>query len=355
MTETLRQSLPQIYRDLLPPFFDAEAPRETKATCDSCAMCPPADRPPSPGVVYFRPDAKCCTFQPRLPNYLVGSILRDSAPDMAEGKRRIGAQIEGRIGVTPQWLAPSRKYSLLLEASRESSFGRSTALRCRYYEEAGGLCTVWRHREANCSTFFCKYVAGADGQTFWRDVDRYLRRVEARLSRYAVTTLDPGLEEPPLKSRQLTLEELEDRSPDAAAYGSIWGTWEGREEELYLACHDLIAGLSRDDFDRIVEARPPELLALEESRQRLQVPTLPERVTLNPEGSPKPLSEGVLITTYSRYEPIQLTPALHEVLQEFGPGETVAEVRARLLRDQEIDIPESMLIELYQLRVIVAA
>ena len=61
----------------------------------------------------------------------------------------------------------------------------------------------------------------------------------------------------------------------------------------------------------------------------------------------------MLVSTYSKYEPIKLSPDLLEALRELGPGETVAEVRARLLRDHGADLPEEMLASLYQLRVLV--
>ena len=65
------------------------------------------------------------------------------------------------------------------------------------------------------------------------------------------------------------------------------------------------------------------------------------------------VADGVIVASYSRYEPIKLTEGLHEALGELGPKETVAEVRARLLRDHGLDLPELMLFELYRLGVLV--
>jgi hypothetical protein len=59
------------------------------------------------------------------------------------------------------------------------------------------------------------------------------------------------------------------------------------------------------------------------------------------------------VGTYSKYEPIKLTPALMEVLRELRADETVADFRARMKRDHEVDVPEEILLGLYQLRVIV--
>ena len=145
MADTLRSLLPALYHPLLPELFDTPAPLEQKATCGSCAMCPPKGAPaPSDDVTYFRPDTKCCTFEPRLPSYLVGAILADERPDMAEGRRRIRAKIAARVGVTPPWLTSSAKYDVLFDASRENAFGRSLLLLCPYYWSAGSIAKASR-------------------------------------------------------------------------------------------------------------------------------------------------------------------------------------------------------------------
>jgi Fe-S-cluster containining protein len=354
MSETLRQAMPRVYERVLPPFFDTLAPEEPKATCNACTMLPPAD--PMPGVTYFRADTKCCTYQPFIPNYLVGAILADPEPLMAEGQRRVRAHIASRIGVTARWLAPSRKHTALFRAARESSFGRSTLLRCPYYKEEGGLCTVWRHRESVCSTFFCKYAAGADGQAFWRAVDAYMRMVERELAAHVVLTLAPELREPPRPLDQMSLEELEDRPPTEEDYRSFWGDWQGREEEFYRAAHDYVQGLSREAFERILApsgGEPEELRALTAAYDKMRTTVLPERLVLDLYRPPMPVDDGVVVGSYSKYEPIKLTQALFEVLQEMRADETVEEFRARMMREHEVEVPAEMLLSLHQLRVLI--
>lgn len=350
MSQSLRSALPAVYARLLPPFFDTPAPEEEKATCSDCAMCDKGA--PVPGVTYFRPDAKCCTYQPHLPNYLVGAILADADPAMAEGQRRIRGYIAGRIGVTARWLTPSRKRTVLFRAARESSFGRSLLLRCPYFQEEGGLCTIWRHRESVCSTFFCKYDAGADGRDFWRAVEAYLRHVEHALASHAVARIAASLVEPARPEGQISLEELEDRPPSDEEYAALWGEFQGREEELYRAAHEIVAGLSREEFDRIV-AGEEDLRALTAAHRRLVSPPLPERLVLDLYRPPIPVEDGVVVGSYSNYEPIKLTADLFEVLRELRPDETVADFRARLLRDHRVDVPEDMLVALHRLRVLI--
>jgi Fe-S-cluster containining protein len=357
VAETFFDLLPAVYRELLPPFFAGEALVETKATCDDCAMCDKTGGAGGDATAYFRPDAKCCTFQPHLPNYLVGAVLRDADPALAEGGRRICARIAGRIGVTPQWLAPGRKYSLLLEASRASSFGRSTALRCSFFEPDGGLCTIWKHRDSACSTFFCKHVGGADGKLFWTALESWLRLVERRLSAYAVQTLAPELEEPAVAAGTLTLEDLEERAPSPADYAAAWGAWAGREAEFYERCYEVVSALDRDRFEALVgDDGAKGLLSDVEARHTAAVaPALAERLALNPELALHRVDGGVIVTTYSRYEPMMLSDALYEVLQQLDGGERVADVLERLRRDHDIELPDGLLLSLQQMRVVVPA
>jgi hypothetical protein len=353
---SLRDILPAVYGELLPAFFRTSAPREEKATCSSCAMCPPPQTPPAVAAAgYFRPDTKCCTYHPRLPNYLVGGLLGDGRGDVAEGRRRVQQVIAGRLGVTPQWVAPPRKTRVIYHAARRTSFGRSLVLRCPYFQADGGLCTIWRWRDSDCSTFFCKYSAGADGQTFWRALNGYLHEVENRLAAHAVSALAPQLDEPAVEPGYLTLEDLEDRPPPPEVYAQVWGDWEGREEDFYRACHQRIAALDAGQVEEIVgdeaHRRFERLVA---SHRAVAEPALPERLVLNGELTTSPTDGGVLVSTYCDYDPLMLSPALHSVLQSLSPGDTLAENRARLMAEDGTELPDDLLIMLHQMRVLVA-
>jgi Fe-S-cluster containining protein len=349
---TFADLLPVVYRSLLPPFFARDAIREERATCRSCAMCDPSGGD-GDGVTYFRPDAKCCTYQPFLPNFLAGGVLRDESPALAEGARRVRERIARRIGVTPRWLGPGRKYSLLLEASRVSSFGRSTTLRCSFYEPEGGSCTIWKHRNSVCSTFFCKHVSGADGKVFWVALESWLAYVEQRLAAFAVETLAPELREPEIARGLLTREDLEDRPPSETDYASYWGPWVGREADFYMRCHELTTSLDRATFERLIGDGGSELLADVEAKHAIVVaPRLAERLALNPELEVRTVEGGVIVVSYSRYEPMLLSDALHEVLRQFSARERVVDVLARLKREHDVELPEGLLLSLQQMRIV---
>lgn len=85
MTEDVNTSLAAPLSSTLPPLYAAwmdqvlagPIPEETQATCDNCAMCAKAGDPPASSTLFFHPQVKCCTYLPRLPNFLVGRLLAD--------------------------------------------------------------------------------------------------------------------------------------------------------------------------------------------------------------------------------------------------------------------------------------
>jgi Fe-S-cluster containining protein len=246
----LREMLPAVHRHLLPSFFDESVPDETLATCHRCAMTVPDVLPERTPEGFFRPDVKCCSFHPNLPNFLVGAILADESPEMHEGRERIRARIAARVGVGPVWLAAPRKYTLLFLASRKTSFGRSLVLRCPYFNPEGANCSIWRHRDAVCTTFFCKHVGGEDGDALWRAVESILRIVERRLAEHAARVIGAEIPQSSTSLDTLTLEELEERPPNSSTYAATWGAWVNREETYYRACRDIVSQLDRSVFER---------------------------------------------------------------------------------------------------------
>jgi Fe-S-cluster containining protein len=354
---TLRSTFAPVYRKLLPAFFDQPAIVETRATCENCAMCARADTVAGVSgvsVVHFAPDLKCCTYHPTLPNYLVGAIFADPDPALSEGRRRLDEKIAARIGVTPQWLAAPRKHALLLDAARLSSFGRSRALLCPYYQD--GLCSIWRHREAVCSTFFCKYESAARGHAAWDALKRYFYLIERLLSARAAQAIDESLTEPAVARGRLTQADLEDRPPPDDEYRGFWGEWAGHEREFYLRCYEFVAGLDAGDCERL-HADSPELRArLEEAEQRhaaLDVTGPSPRLVLGSELSSVPVPDGAVVTTYSRYDSLFLSQALRDALSQFRADESVAETKARLKREQGLDLPDDVieLLERYEVLV----
>ncbi|HEU4403928.1 MAG TPA: hypothetical protein VFS43_01340 [Polyangiaceae bacterium] len=362
---TLLDSLPALYRGLFPAFFEGEQPAEAKATCGSCAMSDAARHgrvEPVDGVRrLFRSDTKCCTYHPRLPNYLVGALLAGDEAALAEGRRRVRERLAGRVGVTPQWLKAPATYSLLYSHGR-GAFGRAESLVCPYFDRQGGGCTVWAYREAVCSTFFCKYVAGADGIAFWTSLKTYLTIVELQLSRYALFRLYPeyilaGHDRPDPEGGPLSAEDLDGAPPPEGAYRRLWGEWAGREEAFYLAAHDAVRALARADFERVMGLDGDLTLAVLERRRAAALsPALPERLRFNPDATVKWLDDGsVALGAYSGYDAVALPGEAYALLVAFRGDEPVKAVRERLRQTRGADLDDEVLLVLYRHRVLVDA
>ena len=115
--------LPRTYQRWLREWLPGEIPAESLATCDNCAMAAPPGTSPAVAAqrMYFSPD-KCCTYFPSLPNFQVGNILRDVGGELPEGKKRVTARIETRIGVDPLCLRADRRTAELYRIGTEVGF-----------------------------------------------------------------------------------------------------------------------------------------------------------------------------------------------------------------------------------------
>lgn len=356
MADTLISSLPPVYKDLLSPELEKPAVKETRADCANCQMCNQGTMPAEAEAVFFRPDTKCCTYHPSIPNFLVGAILKDSAPDMQEGKRRIKERIGSRIGVLPYSVAPPTKYLLLYEASRGTSFGRSTALLCPYLTDAG-LCSIWRHRETICSTFYCKFDAGEAGVAFWKTWKAYMQHVESTLAVWSSKAIARDLVQPPYEKSKLTVEELEDKPPKDSLYASWWGTWVGREEEYYVACYNKVRNLSKKEFAKLVDETPKGKQLLSDLRTRyaaISTPFLPERVALNGRMRRLPVANGTVITTtYNPYDSMLIEKELFDVLEKITYDKPLTDTRAELAEKEGIELADELLVHLVRHAVLV--
>jgi hypothetical protein len=352
MAPSLRGTLPEIYSALLPELFDREAIEETRATCNDCAMCDKSGADAA-AVSSFLPDAKCCTYHPTLPNYLVGALLADPSSALEEGRRRVRARIASRIGVTPQWLDAPRKERVLFNASRLTSFGRNHELLCPYFARESGNCTIWKHREAVCATFFCKYDAGAVGYAFWIALRHWLAHVERVLASWAVKSIAPEATEPEVSPGTMTLHDLQGRPPPDAEYRSMWGGFAGREEELYIACAERVRALPREEAAAMMDAGAGRELreTLASRYESLIAPKLADRLVLNPERRVLPLVNAVGVTTYSRYDSLVLAQRLYDALAHLVPDEPPLDTLRRELGD---DASEDLLLQLQLHEVVVS-
>jgi len=277
---------------------------------------------PEGDETHFHPVLKCCTFVPRLPNFLVGAVLRDQKGP--EGTKRVEARIARRLGVSPLGIAPSKREARDGSEMSEESFGRTKSHVCPYLQHDDGRCSIWRHRNSVCTTWFCKHEHGAASLRFWDAAKAALLVIEQSLADHCVLVLDDArsfclstLESARVVEVRgpLALEEAE----ASAAYRRLWGSWNGREAEFFIRSADVVSRMSPDEVLGLGGARLA--LALERVRRAhddLVKPKRPRALTNDPNLTLQ-LSghDAVSLITYRSFDPIEAPKAILDVLPFF--------------------------------------
>ena len=250
----MAELLPLLYQPWIDELLPGGIPDESRATCSACTMLDSGDAT-APDVP-FLPQVKCCTYYPELSNFHVGRVLADRRPEMFGARRILEERIKARIAVTPLYIAPPPVYQALYTDSALAgpfAFGRSPALRCPHFVELKGQCGMWPHRNAVCSTFFCKYVRGPRGRAFWRVLQALLVTLEQSIRSWCVDKLDPSGD---LSAAVWVAEAQKPKALDdqalagttrPALYARVWGAWIGREVDFYGKCAELVGPLALAD------------------------------------------------------------------------------------------------------------
>ncbi len=327
--------LPPLYARWMDAHLGGHIPEETRATCTNCAMAPPKGEPMGPGQ--FDPTTKCCTYVPRLPNFLVGAVLADEDPETAPGRATIEGRLLAGVGVSPLGLARPPAWELVYRhgvVRSDSAFGRTRSLRCPHFLP-DGRCGIWRHREGVCTTWFCRHDRGAVGFAFWEALGAFLNVLERALSYDAVLALGldgealrrvvdgpPAVDGPALDGHQ-----------SAAVRRRTWGVWYEQERELYVAT---AARIERMNWEEVRRAAGPEAEAhgrhVREAWEALVWRTIPERLRLVTLGSLTIGPEIAAIVTHRGYDPIEVPSRLLPLLARFD-GRPTDLVRDELARE----------------------
>ncbi len=318
-------------------------PVEPHATCEQCAMCSTvkADADQS-----FRADVKCCTYLPWLPNFSVGGVLSDEGPGSREAQESVRRRMGDQRWVTPLGLARRPTARHLGELGGQGSFGREKSLLCPHFnDEASGSCSIWRHRNSVCATWYCKHARGRVGQSFWNALKGLLGTAEEHVSVWCA--LELGIS-PMAISRAQEVErvpvvaqvanELAAPAEDLQDLQDIWGDWMGRPEEYYRACAEAATRLSWPD---IVSAGGISILV---KVANVQAAYAAVNSPLEPDSpiflgvAAYPASGGLSrLATYSPYDPLLVPSILPYFLTAFD-GRPFREVAAQIYRDHEMDI-----------------
>jgi hypothetical protein len=322
-------ALPPLYARWADELLQAPLPDEPHATCDDCAMLPREGEPRPAGQDYFDPVAKCCTYQPALPNFLVGRILGDAG---VPGRASVEARIDARAGVSPLGLAMPRDYQAVYHETALTAFGHARRLRCPHHLD-DGRCGIWQHRAAVCASWYCKHERGAVSSRFWRQgIEALLRRVEADLSRHCLLAI--GLDSATVLGALPGLEPLQAPAgvpaDEVDAYQRAWGPWLGRERELYAKAAAIVDPLSWADVLAI--CGPEVRLRAAATRHLYKLVTswdLPPRLVPGTFTVVGASGDDVKVSGYSPRDPVDIPAATIALLHRFD-GRPTASVRAQL-------------------------
>ena len=352
------EGLPEIYRQLLPSVTKWSLPREEKSTCNNCPMKKETASEVLEQRLLFNNVTKCCTYHPRLPNYLVGGLLSDTSAAFAEGRRRMLQRLETRIGVSPWWLNPPPLKEFLYKQVK-SAFGKAESLVCPFFAKESGGCTIWGYRDAVCSTWFCKYQTGADGHKFWMTAKEYLGFVERVLSRYALLQIDEDfvLDDDSAAyyvDDSLNVEALDNKPEPAELYKTLWRDWEGREQEFYVRCFEIVREMNPDQvqslmgIDGLIKEKD-----LGRKREASVSADLPDPLRFNEKATAKWLEDGyVALGSYSYYDAVALPEIAFRLLTKFDGKKPLKEVRAQWHKEFETDLSDDIIQTLYRHRVL---
>ncbi|MBN1294726.1 MAG: hypothetical protein JXB48_23015 [Candidatus Latescibacteria bacterium] len=350
-------SLPFFYQKFLPSFFQNTIPEETVATCNNCPMLSDHGFDDT-DKNFFSPESKCCTHYPNLSNYIVGGLLDSTDPCYEDGRQRMRKQISSRIEVTPHGILRPKKYHFLLTHTQYDYFGRSNWLICPYYDRVKGICTVRPYWNATCNTWFCKYTGGFDDRAFWLTLRKYLKSVEEVLTQYTLLTM--GLDCSKIiknipNSGHLTVAELDDKPLSWENYRSLWGEWEGREEEFYRETFHIVKDLTLRDFERITGISHIIMLEeLKKSYDTLMNNEPPYILKRNPKLQVKSSNEDFCtLIGYSPFDPVEIPRAIYEMLDLFDGDRTNDDVFALLLEKDKKIPTDDLLLSLYRLRILI--
>lgn len=355
-------TLPPLYAGWIAGLLDGPLPHESEATCESCAMWPPAGAP-ADADLYFHPDTKCCTYVPDLPNFLVGRILDDADPALAPGRASLERRLDGRVGVTPLGLLRPPLQVLLYQHGAAAGFGQATTLRCPHYRaDAGGACGIWRHRNGVCSTWFCKHIRGATGQRFWHALEQLLAIVERSLCRWCVLQIGVDADVlarllPRGSDRESGGAGLDaaglDGTVSAEAYRAMWGMWQGRERELFRRAAALVDDLAWSDVARLGGASVEAFARVVVHAHRAQADEpLPARLAVGAFQTIVTGRERVRVVTYSPYDPLELPRRLVDVLPYFDGRPTVEALR-RIQNERGVNVQPDLVRRLVDFGVLV--
>lgn len=229
--------LPGLWKTMLPEDFQFfQLPTEHSSPCHAC---------PQVKAQGFRPDYRCCTYEPRIPNFMLGLALLD---ENEFASKSIKIRVEGQF-LLPEGsqATPASWYASIVQNS-EGLFGKGDTIVCPFLDKSKRACGIHNYRNSVCSTFFCNYDHGNRGDEFWSHLQTLALQIETSLSQEFMERLGFDISHYfdflDSQADRLKACTREDFSWESDIYRELWGQWYGRELDFFKECGKLAIELS---------------------------------------------------------------------------------------------------------------
>lgn len=236
----LKYQLPDIYHKIFPSELLAATLGEKKATCEACNWKD------------YQPHLKCCTYEPYLPNYLVGALFESSATHPGALKA-LRSKIENREFALPVGMMASVKYQVAFNNREPQDFGNRADWLCPYYNRESQNCGIWKYRGAVCTTYYCQSSYGKKGIAFWERFSDYLTYVEMALMEdvlvhmgFSPRQISDNLEY--INRQEGSPEELRSDSLPLNKAKKLWGDYFDNQEEFYRKTYLMVKEFDKKRF-----------------------------------------------------------------------------------------------------------
>lgn len=154
-------------------------PDEERSTCGGCPLVKEGDA----GVAYpfsMAREARCCTAQPDLANFLVGRVGDPAV---------LRARLAQRDGISAWGIRAVAGYDDAFPDRAKVGFGRDVTMRCPFWVGGDNACGVWHGRSARCRAFYCRHEHGLASAMSWSQAAGLGVSLEAAIAEHLVTTL----------------------------------------------------------------------------------------------------------------------------------------------------------------------